>query len=53
MQVRGKHALPIVIVDRALVEHRMANPQIEQAGVTAAGTAALDDGDVASHHVRR
>ena len=46
VQVGREHALTIVIVDLALVEHRVANPQIEEAGVTAVGAAALDHRDV-------
>ena len=46
MQVCRENALAIVIVDSPLIEHRMADPQIEEAGITAAGAAALDSWDV-------
>src|SRR5271154_3600738 len=51
VQVCGENALAIVVVDLPLVEHRMANPQIKQVGIAAAGSAALDDGYV-GHAVR-
>ena len=37
VQIRGESALPIVVIDRALIEHRVTDTQIEQAGIAAAG----------------
>src|ERR1700744_58851 len=47
VQIGREHTLPVVVVDLALIEHGVANAQVEYAGVAAARTAALDDGNVA------